>query len=91
MQTLKGGEMREYGFTSIIEGDIEAKLDEFFDAGCDDATFGSCDDVWHAAFDREAATLEAAIASAVTAVQSVAGVRVTSVQLDGNELHTLHA
>lgn len=46
------------------------ELDALFDAGCDDATFGVEHGLPIAQFDREAATLADAIASAVRAVES---------------------
>lgn len=49
----------------------DEELDELFDAGCDDATFGLEHGLPVAQFDRGAATLADAIASAVRAVESV--------------------
>lgn len=72
----------EYGFTLKLEGNVEAKLDELFEAGCDDASFGSVDGVWHADFDREAPSFEEAVASAICDVNSVEGVRVKRVEPD---------
>ena len=57
-----------HAFTLIIEGDLdnEAKLDELYEAGCDDATFGrDAQGVSHGRFDREAASYEEAVSSAV--------------------------
>jgi len=70
--------MTEYRFTVVLSGDVEAHLDELFEAGCDDATFGSVDGVNCAEFEREAVTLAAAIGSAIAAVESVPGVQVGS-------------
>ena len=72
--------MREHAFTLVIEGDVEAKIDYLFEAGCDDATFRSVDGVRLADFDREAATLEQAVSSAVSGVESVPGLRVRRVE-----------
>ncbi len=80
--TTKAGEFTEYGFILKLSGDVEAKLDELFEAGCDDASFGSVDGVWHAAFDRESTSLEEAIASAIADVSSVEGVEVERVEPD---------
>ncbi len=73
-----------HAFTLIIEGDLdyEAKLDELYEAGCDDATFGrDAQGVSHGRFDREAASYEEAVSSAVRAVESV-GLRVLQVDAD---------
>jgi hypothetical protein len=64
----------------IIDGDVESKLEDLFEAGCDDATFGSVDGVHYADFDREAPSIEQAIFSAGGAVDSVPGLRVRRVE-----------
>lgn len=74
--------MREYSFTLIIEGDVNGSLDALFEAGCDDATFGSVDGVHYADFDRSAETFAAAVAAAISAVESVSGLRVIRVEPD---------
>lgn len=71
--------MPEYGFTLVIEGDVESRLDELFEAGCDDATFGSVDGVHYAEFDRAASTFEEAVSSAVADVERVGGLRARTV------------
>ena len=43
--------------------------DTLYEAGCSDATFGSCEGVAFGDFDREAETLEEAIRSAIADVQ----------------------
>ena len=68
--------MPEYSFTLVIDGEVEAKLDDLFEAGCDDATFGLIDGVHYADFDREAETLGEAISSATAGIESVSGLRV---------------
>lgn len=73
----------EHGFRLRLSGDVEAKLDDLYEAGCSDATFGSVDGRWHADFDREAETFEVAVASAVADVGSVGGVAVEGVVPDG--------
>jgi hypothetical protein len=73
-------EYAEHNFTLIIEGDVEAKMDELFEAGCDDATFGSVDGVHYGEFDREAASFAEALASAIAAVESVEGLRVRRIE-----------
>jgi hypothetical protein len=74
--------MLEHNFTLIIDGDAETKIDALFEAGCNDATFGSIDGVHYAEFDREASTLGEAIFSAVANVESVPGLRVRHVEPD---------
>jgi hypothetical protein len=74
--------MPEYSFALVIEGDVDSKLDDLFEAGCDDATFGSVDGVHYADFDREAPTLELAIRSAIADVESVPGLRVRRIEPD---------
>jgi hypothetical protein len=81
--------MAEFGFRLTIEGDIEACLDDLFEAGCDDGTFGWFGSGGEAYFHRDAPSLEAAIASAVADVESVTGLKVTSVELDGDQLAAL--
>jgi hypothetical protein len=66
--------MPEYSFTVVITGLDELSyevVDELFEAGCDDATFGSRDGVCFGDFDREAESAEVAIASAIRQVESV--------------------
>ena len=74
--------MPEYSFTLAIDGDVDEKMDELFEAGCDDATFGSVDGAHYADFDREAPTLGKAISSAIADVESVPGLRVRRVEPD---------
>lgn len=66
-------------FTLIVEGpDLQSEplIDELFDAGCDDATFGRSDGVQYVDFDREAADLGEAIFSAVRDLEQFKGVHV---------------
>jgi predicted DNA-binding transcriptional regulator AlpA len=74
--------MLEHSFTLVIGGDVEAKIDDLFELGCDDATFGSIDGVHYADFERESPTLSLAISSAISAVESVPGLRVRRVEPD---------
>jgi predicted DNA-binding transcriptional regulator AlpA len=75
--------MSEYSFTLVIDGVLEDEtLDELFEAGADDATFGSVDGAHYADFDREAPTLSAAISSAIADIESVPGLRVRRVEPD---------
>lgn len=72
--------MPEYSFSVVIDGDVDARLDDLFEAGCDDATFGAVDGVQYADFDRTAPTLVQAVASALSAIESVPGLRVVRVE-----------
>lgn len=74
--------MTEYSFTLIISSDVESHLDELFEAGCDDATFGSVDGIQYADFDRDAETPSGAIASAIRAVEAVDDLRVLRIEPD---------
>ena len=75
-----------YEFTLIIEGpDLgsEGHLDALFEIGCDDATFGSRDNVQYGAFDREADSLPIALTSAITQVETaVPEARIVRVEPD---------
>lgn len=69
-------------FTLIVEGaDLQSQplIDELFEAGCGDATFGRSDGVQYADFDREAPSPGAAILSAVRDIEQFEGVHVTGV------------
>jgi hypothetical protein len=85
--------MKTYRFTIYLRGIAvisEDVAEELYRAGCDDCTPGSCDGESYAAFDREADSLESAVASAVANIQS-AGQIVDRVQLDANDLAVLSA
>lgn len=76
--------MQEHEFTVIATGlDPEADgfADAFYEAGCDDALLGFQRGVIVLDFDREAETLEEAIASAIDAVRST-GATVLRVEPD---------
>lgn len=76
--------MKTYEFDVILkdisEGSDE-QADKLFAAGCDDGTPAGCNGMAWVHFDREAASLEEAIASAVAQVQA-AGLTVAKVELD---------
>jgi len=74
--------MNEHNFTLILNGDVDAHLEELFEAGCDDATFGEVEGVAYAEFDREAKTFAEALASAVRDIHSVGGIRVVRIEPD---------
>ena len=66
-------------FTLIVDGvDLqhESVVDSLFEAGCDDALVGSTDGVQFIDFDREAASLDDAVLSAVADVERVPGAQV---------------
>ena len=69
-------------FTLIVEGaDLKSEplIDELFQTGCDDATVGRSDGIQYVDFDREAASLGAAILSAVRDLEQFDGIHVTRV------------
>jgi hypothetical protein len=76
--------MKTYAFDVVLKDVSEVtdeQADRLFAAGCDDGTPAGCDGVAWIHFDREAASLEEAIVSAVTQVQT-AGFTVAKVELD---------
>lgn len=81
-RTKNARESEEYNFTLIIEGNVELRMDELFESGCDDATFGSVDGVYYGEFDREASSFSGAISSAIADVDAVQGLRVRRVEPD---------
>ncbi len=76
--------MTEHQFTLVIAGDLERAeaIDALFEAGCDDATFGTVDYVGYGDFVREAPSLAEAVRSAIEQVESVPGLRVSRVEPD---------
>jgi len=65
--------MTIYRFTLTIDGaDVmsDASQDALFEAGCDDATFGTSDGVQTGEFDRAAVDFAEAVASAIKAVET---------------------
>jgi len=74
--------MKTHEFRLIMAGMSDVSMDDadaLYEAGCSDATFGSCEGVAFGDFDREAETLEEAIRSAIADVQK-AGFRVAGVE-----------
>lgn len=73
-----------HSFTLILDGAdplTEENLDRLFEAGCDDATFGSREGLFHAEFDRSAPTFGEALRSAIRDVErAVSGLRVVRVE-----------
>lgn len=71
--------MPVFTFTVIVEGpEVHSAeiVDALFKTGCDDALVGISDGLQYLDFDREAASLEEAVLSAVTDVESVDGLTV---------------
>ena len=65
--------------TLIVDGpDLQdgAIIDRLFEAGCDGAATGRTDGIQYVDFDREAASLDEAVLSAVRDVEQVDGVSV---------------
>jgi predicted DNA-binding transcriptional regulator AlpA len=74
------GRSAVHEFTIIANGELtDERLDALFEAGCDDATFGSGGKAISAAFGREAPTFADAALSAIADMEKVEGVRVASV------------
>lgn len=82
----RGRESVQHEFTLVLEGSdvLHARnLDAWFEAGCDDATFGEVDGVGYADFARSATSAPEAILSAIDGLESaVPSVRVTRVEPD---------
>ncbi len=75
--------MAEDDFELTIRGRLtEARLDALVEAGCDDATFSTKDDLTFAAFTREASSFPEAIVAAIEAVDAVEGLEVLRVEPD---------
>lgn len=68
--------MAIHSFTLRIDGDVWAKGDELYEAGCSDATFRTVDGVHYADFDRDSELLIQAVTSAMLDVSSVPGLKV---------------
>ncbi|MCY4461108.1 MAG: hypothetical protein OXC26_12060 [Albidovulum sp.] len=74
--------MSNFQFSLIVDGpelQDAPLIDLLFEAGCDDATVGSSDSVQYVDFDREAATLNDAILSAVDDLEKLQGVHVVRI------------
>ena len=74
--------MPTHHFTLIVDGaDLqdESVVNSLFESGCDDALVGSTDGVQFIDFDRDAASLKAAVQSAVADAERVEGIRVLRV------------
>jgi hypothetical protein len=76
--------MTEWAFRLDLVGldvDDDARMDALYEAGCDDATFGTDESGTYAVFHREAPTPEAAVLSAIRSIEN-AGVDVRVVRVD---------
>ena len=76
--------MNKYEFTLILTGPLELTediADALFEAGCDDGTPGTCNEVFSIDFHREAPSLEEAIRSAIGNVRT-AGYDVSRVEIE---------
>ena len=80
---------RELVFTLIIEGPVgdPDMADALFEAGCDDATFGTIDGVGFGDFHRRARSFLQAVAKAIRQVDSVPDLRV--VRIESEDLVTM--
>jgi predicted DNA-binding transcriptional regulator AlpA len=76
--------MTEFDFMLVVEGQIddEQVLDLLYEAGCDDAVFGSVDGVGFGEFVREGGSFDGAVISAIRQVESVPGLRVLRIEPD---------
>ena len=83
--------MKTYEFTVILSDvDIvtDAMADALFEAGCSDGSPFSGEGIVAVGFDREAASLEAAIKSAIADIER-AGQRVARVEIGSKEIAAL--
>jgi hypothetical protein len=76
-----------YRFTLVLDASelTEDLADALFQAGCDDGSPGQCNGVVTVEFDREAASLEEAIRSAIAAVNA-AGSTVSRVEIQPDQM-----
>lgn len=80
--------MHKYDFRLILTNAVELTeeiADALFEAGCDDGTPGTCDGVFLIDFHREADSLEEALRSALSQVQS-AGYAVDHIEIEADAL-----
>ena len=69
--------MSEHLFTLVLQGNLDSDeiIDALYEAGCDDATFGTVDHAGYADFARDAPSFGEAVSSAIADVESVPGPR----------------
>lgn len=85
--------LETHEFTLLIAGpdlQSEENLHALFEAGCDDATFGSRDGIQYADFHREGASMAEAIRSAIHAVEAAVRESVV-IRVEPEELVSLTA
>ena len=85
--------MKTYAFDVVLKEVTEIsdhQADALFAAGCDDGSPACCNGVAWIHFDREAPSLESAIQSALSQVQS-AGFGIAKVELDVDSVVSLGA
>ena len=71
--------MTTHTFTLIVNGpDLQSdeRIDDVYEAGCDDALIGRADGIQYADFDREADSFQYAVLTAVAELESISGVNV---------------
>jgi hypothetical protein len=79
--------MNEWTFRLNLVGldvDDDEQMDALFEAGCDDATFGTDEAGAHAVFHREAPTPEAAVLSAIRSIEN-AGIDARVVRVENED------
>ena len=85
--------MKTYTFDVVLKGVArfaDEQIDALFEAGCDDATLSSSNGMARIHFDREAASLEEAIRSAVSQIQ-MAGLQGLKVEMNVDSTVSLGA
>lgn len=77
----------KYEFTLILSApDVtDDEVEKLYESGCDDGSILSRGDITMVQFDRDAATLDQALASAIRDVES-AGLTVARVEIDRHEV-----
>ncbi len=77
----------KYEFSLILTGPelTDEDADKLYEAGCDDASILTRDSVTRLQFDRQAANLDEALASAIQSVEH-AGLTVARVEIERHEV-----
>ena len=80
----------KYKFSLILLGAevTDEDSDKLYEAGCDDASILTRDGVTRIQFDREAANLDEALASAIQSVER-AGLAVSRVEIERDEVRQI--
>lgn len=76
--------VKEYELTLVIAGNLDDSkiLDALYEAGCDDATFGTVDGVGYGDFQRQGSSISEALRSAIEQVESVPPLHVLRAEPD---------